>query len=437
MQDDLLELDRQIQAMLAHKQNRSAPYPIPERISARAVRALRELEEKHDHGFSVELYLQNERRMRHTALFYRGRSVSYGEMFENALAFARSFRAMGVGQGDEAPVLIANLPEYVYTFLGLNLIGARMNTVGAWFHPDYLNEIFAATKCRYLFVSDDCFAAAKRPAERTDGIEQIVMFSLLDSLPTDPNGQPYNPYQALDDRYNDFHGKVPYWQENTDKPILTKADFLALGAAYTGDVVADTTLDDVAAITYTSGTTKPGYPKGCVHSNRNYMAISRFKKPDVSGMPAMKNITALALLPSYTQTVLTTAYCDPLYLGCTVALEPFYSEAFFLHALELNRSNYVVNTPGFFIQLAKKLNGDPDWSHAALPYLLLPTIVGEPASLGEERYLNKTARRHRFGAEKTPLGLLSVPFSIGGGSTENGGVLITLFRAWQSMRPGL
>ncbi|MDO4557065.1 MAG: class I adenylate-forming enzyme family protein, partial [Lachnospiraceae bacterium] len=206
------------------------------------------------------------------------------------------------------------------------------------------------------------------------------------------------------------------------------------GENYSDDVVADTTLDGVAAITYTSGTTKPGYPKGCIHSNRNYMAISRFKESDVSGMPQMKNITALALLPSYTQTVLTTAYCDPIYLGCTVALEPFYSEQFFAYSVKINQPNFVVNTPGFFIQLAKKLENEPEWKSIDMPYLLLPIIVGEPISAGEERYLNRVAKKHKFGKTLLPA-LLSAPVSTGGGSTENGGIFTTLFCAWQGLKP--
>jgi len=428
------QLDRQINDMLVSKTHHSRPYEMPEHLPEKSYRALRDLEENHDNSWAVEIYRKNAHRLEKTALLYRGNRISYKEMFANAFSFARSFKALGIHRDDEVPVMVSNMPEYAYVFLGLSLIGARMNTVGMWFDENYLADIFRNSGSHCLLVSDDCYKVAKSPVERTASIETVVMFSVMDSLPRDQEGKPYNPFEEIDRKYNDFSSKVQFYQSSSTRKILDKNAFLALGKECDGQIVEDMTLDDVASITYTSGTTKPGYPKGCIHSNRNYVAISRFKESDVSGMPAMKDIIALALLPSYTQTVLTTAYSDPLYLGCTVALEPFYSEDFFIETLDINKPNYVVNTPGCFVKISRLLDSDPEWKCMYMPYLQIPIIVGEGMTLGERYYLDRIASQHRFGIDKMPFHM-PITYSFGGGSSENGGIFITLFVSLQEKSP--
>lgn len=430
----LKELDQEIHSMIASKQNKSQPYVMPENLTGKAYRALRDLEENHDNSWAVEIHRRNERGMDKIALLYRGRKITYREMFVQSYLYAKALKEMGVKKYDEIPVLVSNIPEYMYLFLALSFIGARMNTVGVWFHPDYLKEIISNSGSHIVFVSDDCYESIKTAVETLACVDTVVMFSLTDSLPSGKDGTPYNPYQSIDDRFHSLCSRVSEYQKS-DKRIIDLSMFLKSSGHYSGTVVEDMKLDDIAAITYTSGTTKPGYPKGCIHSNRNYLAISRFKVSDVSDMPAMKNIIALAHLPSYTQTVLTTAYSDSLYLGCTVALEPFFGEEFFPYTLEIYHPNYAVATPGYFLYLAKKLNADAEWQSINMPYLMLPIIVGEPTSLGEEKYLNETAKKHKFGTEKLPFPFAPITFSYGGGSTENGGIFITLFKALQEKKP--
>lgn len=428
------ELEKQIYQMLGSKSRKSEFYKMPDNLPKKSYKALYDLEENHDNSWAVEIFLENIKNMKKVALLYRGNKISYEEMFAKIFEYAKSFKAMGIKKGDEVPVLVSNIPEYVYTFLALNLIGATTNTVGVWFHQDYLKEIFSKTKSKVVLISDDCYDVAKIPIEESDNIEKVVAFSLTDSLMKDKKGEPLNPYQAIDDEFHDFSNKIVKCKSECTKCVLTQDEFLNLGKDYSENLVEDMVLDDLAMVTYTSGTTKPGYPKGCKHSNRNYLSISRFKKPDVSNMPAMRNLSVLAHLPSYTQTVLTTTYSDSLYLGCTVALEPFLEAEFFPYSLIVNKPNFVAETPGLFLELAKKLNYDEDWKNVNMPYLMLPTLVGEGTSLGEEKYLNYTARKHKFGSSKLPFPLSPISFSFGGGSTENGGIFITLFKSLQEKK---
>ncbi len=424
-------LDSQIKRMLANKKNKSKFHRMPDGLPLKSYGALYDLEENHDNSWAVEIFLENKKNMNNVALLYRGRKISYSEMFSKVYDYASSFKSLGIKKGDEIPVFVSNTPEYVYTLLALNLIGVVTNTVGTWFDEKYLQKIFENSKSKYILISDDNYKIAKNPIERANNLQKVIMVSITDSLLTDKNGKKINPYQELDDKFHDFSNKVDECKKDCSKEIISQAEFLKFGSNYKENLVEDMVLDDLAMITYTSGTTTPGYPKGCNHSNRNYLAISRIKKPDVFDMPAMNNFSVLAHLPSYTQTVLTTSYSDPLYLGYTIALEPFIEGKFFPYSLIINKPNYTVETPGLFLELAKKLNYDPEWKNVKMEYLMLPTLVGEETSLGEEKYLNYTSRKHKFGKAKMPI---STVMSFGGGSTENGGVLFTFFKSFQEKR---
>lgn len=66
---------------------------------------------------------------------------------------------------------------------------------------------------------------------------------------------------------------------------------------------------------------------------------------------------------------------------------------------------------------------------------MIPCVTGEGLSEGEERYLNYIARKHKFGCGKLPWPLAPVSFSIGGGTSESSGVLVTLFKEHQRKKP--
>lgn len=426
-------LDSQIQNILENKKNHSKEYKMPENLSKKAYKALYDMEHNHDTSWTIELYLRNKNNLNKIALFYRGNKITYKEMFANVVRFAKTLKVLGVKKGDEVPVMVSNIPEYPYIFLAINLIGATMNTVGTWFHEDYLKEIIANSCSHIFFVSDDCYESARKAVEASDNIKKVIMFSLTDSLYINELGEHVNLYQDIDAMYHKFENVVKTFQ-NKDSKIIDREEYERIGYDYSGVFVEDMILDDEAIITYTSGTTRPGFPKGCVHSNRNYIAISRFKESDVSGMPGIKNLTMLAHAPSYTQTGLTTIYSDGFYMGCTIALEPLMSIEFFAESLMINKPDFVATTPGYMLNLAKKLNTDMDWKNVKMPFFMLPTIAGEGISLGEERYLNITMKRHKFGTDKLPFPFSPVCCSMGGGSTENGGLFITLFRNLQEKR---
>lgn len=390
---------------------------------------LMDLETNHDNSWAVEIYKRNYKNLAKTALKYRGNEINYESMFLKAYQYAKSLKSLGFKKGDEIPVCVSNIPEFVYILLAINLIGCQANVVGEWFDRDYLLSILNKTGSKYIFASDDIYGKIKDVVDKSN-VENAVMFSLEDSLPLNEEGKRFDPYDKFDKYFYRITNKVQSYQSKSSKSILNEKEFSNIGINYNGKTVEKCSIDDPFTITYTSGTTDPGRPKGCIHANKSYIVLSRFKESDVSGMPSMKNLTVLAHIPTYTHMELSCAISDTLYEGCTLAMEPFYSKDFFMNSLLINEPNFVPASVGFWGHVCKLLNYDKRFKNVKMPYLMLPTVTGEGLRPGEEDFLNYTARMHGFGRGKLPL---SATFSIGGGTGESSGIFVLLYKHYQEL----
>ena len=399
-----------------------------EGLSSKIKKVISDIECNRNHSWAVEMFKRNKNNLEKIALKYRGNKITYKDMFVKSYQYAKSLKQIGYKKGDKIPICITNMPEFIYMFIATSFIGAEANAVSDWFAEDYLIDIFNKTKSKTIFIDDISYSAIKKSIEKSN-IENIVCFSITDSL---KNG--VNPYQNIDNLFHEFKNNVSKVKDDFDGNVLDSNQFLNIGLNYDGKVVEDVDLDDICSITYTSGTTKPGYPKGVKQSNRSYITLSRFKESDVSGMPTMKNMSVLAHIPTDTHMELSCAISDTLYCGCELDLEPFYLDEWFPYSLIINKPNFVPASAGFWGKLCKKLNFDPIFENINMPYLMIPTVTGEGVSIGEEKFFNQTSRKHKFGVEKLPFPLSPVTFSIGGGTTESSGIFVTLYKSLQEKK---
>lgn len=410
----------------------SNPYVCSDKISKKVQRVLKEIDNKRNHSWAIEMYNRNANSLNKTALFYRGTKVTYREMFEKAYIYAKSLKSLGFNKGNKVPICITNTPEFIYLFLATSFIGAQANIVGEWFDKDYLTQILNNTKSNTIFIDDISYDRVKNSIKESN-IENIVCFSLTDSF-MEKDGVKINPYEQLDSGFQPITNNIGKIKSDYNGLVLDKVNFEQLSKRYNGKVIENSDLNDTCSITYTSGTTSPGKPKGVIQSNRSYITLSRFKEHDVSGMPTMKNVSVLAHIPTYTHMELSCAVSDTFYCGCTLDLEPFYNKDFFPYSLMINKSNFVPASTGFWGNLCKLLNFDEEWKTVNMPFLMIPTVTGEGCSIGEEKFYNMTSRKHKFGTDKLPFPLSPVTFSIGGGTTESSGIFVTLYKSLQEKK---
>ncbi len=387
----------------------------------KVLKALNEVENSYNYCWAYEIDRRNKNNLDFPALYYRGKNISYKDFMNISNNMAKSLKEMGYEKNNEILVCMSNCPELVMLMRATSLIGAKFHVFSEEFATDYIEQIIEKSETNTIFISDDKYAKLKNIISKFPKL-QTVMMSLADSL---PHGE--DPYWFLDQGYYDFKNLVPMYKNTENRVILSKQEFLNLGKN-TKLVRNNTTkLDDEFLITYTSGSTNGNRPSAIVHTNRSLICMGRFHDADISGLPETKYIKVLCHIPPHSNTDLITSISDALMQRSTAALEPIYNEYFFLNSLIINKVNFAPATRCFWIRACKIYNSNPLYKNIKFPELFLPTIVGEPKSPGEEKYINSTLKKMSAGTKKLPRPIGPAVISFGGGDCEHGGLFFTLF----------
>lgn len=399
------------------------------RYSKKIQKGLTDVEVNHNRSWVVDLYEKNKNNLDTVALFYRGTKITYQELFEHVEKFASAFEKKGVKKGSEVPMCMSPCPEFIYTIMAINLLGAKINCFGS-FDKDYVTEIINGCNTDFIICTDDQYEKIRDSIDNSK-INQIVMYSLTDSL---LNGE--DPYIEIDKDYYDFKNRViTYQQQNPN--ISSKEELLTLSEANPKKIYEydKGNIDDEFLITYSSGSTNHKRPKAIVHRNRSLVTIGRFQDPDLSGLPEMKGLIGEMIIPTHSNTSIISSMSDVLYKGCTVALEPIYNPDFLLCSLAINRPNYISISRNMVVNACKKIYNDKRFKNFKMPYMMMLTSVGEPTSIGEEKFINQMLRKAKCGTGKLPFPISPVPLSIGGGDCERGGMFFTPYRSLQDLNP--
>lgn len=399
-------------------------------FSNKVKKGLIDVEINHNTSWVRDLYKKNVNNLDDQALFYRGTKVTYRELFANAEKYANIFSRMGVDETSEVPMCMSNCPEFIYSIMGLNLLGAKINSFGE-FDTNYITEIINDCNSNFLICTDDRYSSISSSINNSK-TNNIVMFSLTDSL---KNG--IDPYLELDKAYYDFQNKVLSYQQSNEF-IINKEQFLNKYDIKKRKTVMDYNignLDTEFLVTYSSGSTNSHRPKAIVHSNRSLITMGRFHDRDLSELPPTKGLIGEMTIPNFSNTSIITSMSDVLYKGCVVAIEPIYNREFLLISLAINKPNFIAVPRNMIVDAAKKIYSDERFKNFKMPYMMMLTSVGEPTSKGEEKFINKMLRKSKAGVDKLPMPLSPVTLSIGGGDCERGGMFFTPYRLLQDLNP--
>ena len=399
------------------------------RYSKKIQKGLTDVEVNHNRSWVVDLYEKNKNNLDTVALFYRGTKITYRELFKNVEKYASALARKGVKKGSEVPMCMSPCPEFIYTIMAINLLGAKINCFGS-FDKNYVTEIINGCDTDFIICTDDQYSNIKDSIDNSK-IDNVVMYSLTDSL---INGE--DPYIEIDKEYYDFKNRVfDYQQQNPN--ISSKQELLNLSEEEPKKISQydKGNIDDEFLITYSSGSTNHKRPKAIVHRNRSLVTIGRFQDPDLSGLPEMKGLIGEMIIPTHSNTSIISSMSDVLYKGCTVALEPIYNPDFLLCSLAINKPNYISVSRNMIVNACKKIYSDERFKNFKMPYMMMLTAVGEPTSIGEEKFINKVMRDAKCGTAKLPFPIAPVPLSIGGGDCERGGMFFTPYRSLQDLNP--
>jgi acyl-CoA synthetase (AMP-forming)/AMP-acid ligase II len=219
------------------------------------------------------------------ALVERGRSWSYGDFEREVARTVGAFARLGVKKGEKLALLLDNCPEFLFIVFAAAELGAVFVPVNTAFAAEEVGYVLDHSEAKYLVAGAEYLPLLEKARASCPRLEQIVVLG----------------------------GADIGWD-----------DFVA-GAA---EQLSDTAVraDDVASITYTSGTTDR--PKGVMLSQYAY-AFAPQKRAEALGWNARDR--ALVVLPLFHVNALCHTALALFSVGGSMALAKKFSASRFWH----------------------------------------------------------------------------------------------------------
>jgi len=193
------------------------------------------------------------------AIDFYGKEVLWKTVFDQTEKVARSLRAMGFKEGDQIPVFLLSVPEFIPILLAAEKIGAslicRDNTIQE--NVEAVAKSGAKAMIAHDYLSQQ---ELEKYLSETD-VEKVILVKACTSC--DFEDLPDYVQKSLKERYSSesAHGSA----------VISWEDFLMMGDSYTGIVEAPVDIHRPLFRAYTSGSTGPS--KQVIHSAHTMLSV--------------------------------------------------------------------------------------------------------------------------------------------------------------------
>lgn len=251
------------------------------------------------------------------AYLWYGQSISYAELDRASDAFAARLAALGVKKGDPVALFLNNCPQYVMAHYAIQKLGAIVCPCGPLNKEHELLYQLSDLQARVIIAADNLLPVVAQVRSKT-ALTHVFSVRYADLLPEQPSVDIPAELLAM---------------KNQPKPLpVDVEDFLAAtqGHARPPQVALD--MDDVALMTYTSGTT--GLPKGAMlsYGNALYKSAAAANCNGVSHDDVL-----LAIAPLYHIAGMVMGINVTVFSGATTVLMYRFDPLAVLQAIERHR----------------------------------------------------------------------------------------------------
>lgn len=263
----------------------------------------------------------------HTALAYFDGRLSYADTDALSDSVAGHLAARGLGPGDRVAIMLQNSPHFVLALLGAWKAGATVVPVNPMYKSGEVRHVLHDAEVTALVCSDRAWEAYLRDTA-ADSPVRIALTACERDL------------QSRDDARVLGFERLPHPADADDLLTVARA-----GTKPPAD--REPAADDIALISYTSGTS--GTPKGAMnlHGNITYNAERQRR-----GHPVPEGATYFALAPLFHITGMVCQLATCLAHGGTLALAYRFDAGVVLDAFAEHRPAYTVGPSTAFMALA-------------------------------------------------------------------------------------
>ena len=229
------------------------------------------------------------------AVFFFDRAISYKEIDKLSDNLAAAFEDIGLGKGDRIIIDLQNVPQFPIATYAAWKVGAIVVPLNPMYKEKELTYFCQDSGAKLFMTLDEIASGLDLSFLKDTSVEEVITTSTLDFLPPETN-----PPDLL--------------KTARKTPVSGTVDMLEMIEAFKDKKPDDPGLtpEDVAYLTYTSGTTGP--PKGAMNTHGNiafnarvYQSMQKIDENDVvlgvaplfhvTGEVAHLAIAALAGIP--------------------------------------------------------------------------------------------------------------------------------------------
>ncbi|MFZ6644988.1 AMP-binding protein [Undibacterium sp. TJN25] len=260
------------------------------------------------------------------AYVWYGQPISYAELDRASDAFAARLDELGIRPGDPVVLFMNNCPQYVMAHYGIQKLGAIVCPCGPLNKEHELEYQLNDLQARVIVAADNLLPVVDKVRGKT-ALQHVFSVNYADLLPQQPVPAPITlpaELQAMRDK-----GKTSV---ETHTGVI---DFLQAVNAGGESPQPELSMDDVALMTYTSGTT--GLPKGAMLSYRN--AVYKTAAGVTNGNIGIDDVL-LAVAPLYHIAGMIMGVNCTIYSGATCVLLYRFDPLAVLQAVQQYKVSY-------------------------------------------------------------------------------------------------
>ena len=246
-----------------------------------------------------------------------GEEITYRQFMERCRQAAGMFSSLGVGHGDRVCLFLPNVPEVLYTWFGLSLIGGIAVTINTAYRRDEMAYILNNAEAAALVAHESLVDVATQAAD----IAPCVRHRLLVGDAEAAGWQDYGKLLSAADAVSELPSVAP---------------------------------TDISMLQYTSGTT--GNPKGVQVTHQMYVAAGQGFALWTQAAPDDRFFTCLPYFHANAQYYSTMG---TLASGATLVVQDRFSASRFWQQVRDARAT-VVNFIGMMMPVLAKNDPQPD-----------------------------------------------------------------------------
>jgi long-chain acyl-CoA synthetase len=284
-----------------------------------------------DFSMSDALFESARKYPKQVALTFEGKHTTYEKLVPQIRQAEKSFRAMGIKEGDTVTICMPNMPQTVICMYAVNAIGA----IASMIHPlsavheiaFYLKEAGSHT----LITIDQFYNKAKKVRELVS-LDHLIIARISDALGCVKS----LAYKFLKER------KFEKYTE--DGTLISWKTFLRKAAECKEDPSVRKTGDELAVVLFSGGTT--GVTKGIKLTNRNFNALA--KQTGVMCNKPVIGTTMLAAMPMFHGFGLGVCVHTMMFWAGRSVLVPQVSVKGYSKLLKTVQPNYIAGVPTLY-----------------------------------------------------------------------------------------